>query len=90
MKRPFRSPLDVIRAYGLTPAELRDRARLAYAHNQTFLAQLYLDEAEAQEVALRVSRPEACDLCGGGASWTTSPAGGATPRPRAQGGGGAP
>uniref|UniRef100_A0A7C5RE55 Uncharacterized protein n=1 Tax=Thermus caliditerrae TaxID=1330700 RepID=A0A7C5RE55_9DEIN len=65
MKRPFRSPLDVIRAYRLTPAELRDRARLAYAHNQTFLAQLYLDEAEAQEVALRVSRPEACDLCGG-------------------------
>ncbi|QWK21742.1 hypothetical protein [Thermus antranikianii] len=60
--RPFRSVLDTIRGHGLTPAELRERARLAYAHGQTFLAQLYLDEAEAQEVVLRL-RP--CGLCGG-------------------------
>ncbi len=65
MKRPFRSPLDAIRAHGLTPAELRQRARLALSHNQAFLAQLYLDEAEAQEAALRASRSQACDLCGG-------------------------
>lgn len=65
MRRPFRSPLDAIRAYGLTPAELRDRARLARSHNQAFLAQLYLDEAEAQEAVLRAFRPQACDLCGG-------------------------
>ncbi|MDW8357868.1 hypothetical protein [Thermus sp.] len=60
--RPFRSPLDAIRSHGLTPEELRDRARLAQRHGQTFLAQLYLDEAEAQEVARRFLR---CDLCGG-------------------------
>lgn len=63
--RPFRSVLDTIRGHGLTPAELRERARLAYAHGQAFLAQLYLDEAEAQEAALRASRSQACDLCGG-------------------------
>ncbi|GAA6747764.1 hypothetical protein [Thermus tengchongensis] len=61
--RPFRSVLDTIRGHGLTPGELRERARLAYAHGQTFLAQLYLDEAEAQEAALRASPP--CGLCGG-------------------------
>ncbi|WP_243092569.1 gag protein [Thermus hydrothermalis] len=62
MKRPFRSVLDTIRGHGLTPAELRQRARLAERHGQAFLAQLYLDEAEAQEVALRVAHP--CALCG--------------------------
>ncbi|WP_105318009.1 hypothetical protein [Thermus tenuipuniceus] len=63
--RPFRSVLDTIRGHGLTPAELRQRARLALSHKQAFLAQLYLDEAEAQEAALRASRSQACDLCGG-------------------------
>lgn len=62
VKRPFKSALDTIRSYGLTPGELRERARLAERHGQAFLAQLYRDEAEAQEAALRL-RP--CPLCGG-------------------------
>ncbi len=61
--RPFKSALDTIRSYGLTPGQLRERARLAERHGQAFLAQLYRDEAEAQEVALRLHRP--CGLCGG-------------------------
>jgi len=55
------SLLDRIRALGLTPEELRRRAQVAEGLGHPFLALLYREEAEAQEVAARVP----CGFCGG-------------------------
>jgi hypothetical protein len=55
------SLLDRIRALRLSPGELRRRALVAEGLGHPFLALLYREEAEAQEVAARVP----CGFCGG-------------------------
>lgn len=63
---PFTSPLDRIRhhaqARGHGPVELRHRAAICEMNGQTFMAELYRDEAEVREVLARLSQP-VCDLC---------------------------
>lgn len=62
------SPLDRIRhnahARGHGPKELRHRAEICEMNGQTFMAELYRDEAEVQELLARLNR-FTCDLCNG-------------------------
>lgn len=67
--------LDNIRAKNLNPIQLRHRAHLHEMNGHPALAELYRDEAEAQEAVIRVQAVrlmreitgslETCPTCGG-------------------------